>query len=337
VNLSSSNTGSLDATPDCLCPIVPVHSPGTTCDHLPSFSLLPAGLDDTESPRPPPTHVSSFSSSQSPKTWTYHATTDDDRREALRLIADGVTQQRPFAVRCIVLHPAVLSIIVFVMTILLRYAYRRPRNVPVVIAVGAVCLAGALIAMHRATCGYLRLAETVGTLAWLKEGLFLRHHRGDGGTGGGGSKHHHHNSLPGEDEILLTKYGDEIVGVLVLRTARTNALTSGAPSANGVRVLRRRHSNSISSSSFSSGRLTGVIRAWTVKRPYRRRGIGRMLLESAVSVCRVRRLDGPIFAEEHNAHATRLLPWIFNKGFQKREEWARSLLRDVIEGERKIG
>lgn len=60
-----------------------------------------------------------------------------------------------------------------------------------------------------------------------------------------------------------------------------------------------------------------------------------MLLESAVSICRVRRLDGPIFAEEHHALATKLLPWIFNKGFEKQEEWARSLLREVIEGERK--
>ncbi|KAL1981593.1 hypothetical protein VTN96DRAFT_2417 [Rasamsonia emersonii] len=328
---SFSNSGSLATTPDCLYPVTPLHPPSTTGD-LPSLASLPSDPEDADLTHSP-THISS---SQSP-TWTYHATTDDDRREALRLIADSVAQQRWFAVRCIVFHPAVLCLALFVLTILVRYAYYHPGTAPIVAAIGAACLAGALIAIYRMTYGYLQLAETVSTFAWLKEGLWSRNNHGDGGAGSaGGAKHHHHHHhlLPAEDEILLTKYGDEIVGVLVLRTARTNALTSGAPSANGIRALRRRQSNSFSS---MSGRLTGVIRAWTVKRPYRRRGIGRMLLESAVSICRVRRLDGPIFAEEHHAHAVKLLPWFFNKGFEKQEEWARSLLREVIEGERKTG
>jgi hypothetical protein len=231
----------------------------------------------------------------------------------------------------------VLAFAFFVLTFLVHSAYRRPsKNVPFVVVIGTTCMVAALIAIHRATRGYLKLAEIVQTPAWLKKGLYLRnnhnnHHGGDGSAGGSKNHNHRRNSLIPEDEILLTKYHDEIVGVLVLRTARTNALTSGAPSANGMRALRHRHSNS-----SSSGRLTGVIRAWAVKPTYRYRGIGIGLLESAVSICRTRRLDGPIFADErlHSAHVPgfRMLPWPFNGEFQKSEDWAGGLLREVIEG-----
>lgn len=229
---------------------------------------------------------------------------------------------------------------------------------------GSISLIAAFVIVERATRTYLTMASAVGDLAWLREGPYHnnKHHhhhhnrnRNHHGSAGGSSKHSHHNSMPLEDEILITKdhHGD-VVAALVLRTARTNALTSGAPSANGMRALRHRHSNSnstsssSSSSSFSSssssspsssGRLTGVIRAWTVAKPYRQQGLGRELLESAVSICRVRRLDGPIFADHDHerlcsAHASglRTLWWPFNGGFALVEERAKEGLKAVIEG-----
>lgn len=288
-------------------------------------------------PPSPTTTSTSNKSLASPLIWTYHASTDDDRSEALRLIADSIVQQRLLAVRSILLHPAVLTLSLLILTILVRSAYRNPlTNGPVVSVIGAMLVAAALIALHRATRRYMTLAEIVRNPCWLKEGLYLRNNHGGGDGSAGGFKNHNHRrgSLMPEDEILLTKYHDEIVGVLVLRTARTNALTSGAPSANGRRALRHRHSNS---NNASVGRLTGVIRAWTVTPSHRYRGIGIGLLESAVSICRTRRLDGPIFADErlHSAHIPgfRMLPWPFNADFQKMEDWATGLLRDVIEGQ----
>lgn len=287
---------------------------------------------------PSPTSISLSKSLDSPLIWTYHASTDDDRNEALRLIADSVVQQRLLAVRSIFFHPAVLTLTLLFLTLLVRSAYRNPvANGPFVSVVGTIFVAAALIAIHRATRRYMALANTVRNPTWFKEGLYQRNNHGNGDGSAGGSKNQNHNhrrnSLMPEDEILLTKYCDEIVGVLVLRTARTNALTSGAPSANGMRALRHRHSNS---NSASSGRLTGVIRAWAVNPTHRYRGIGIGLLESAVSICRTRRLDGPIFADEslHSAHVPglRMLPWPFNGNFQKMEDWAVGLLRDVIEG-----
>lgn len=303
--------------------------------------LAPSGfIDDLEDP-PSPTDTSTTSSTQSfaaPTTWTYHATTEDDRQAALQLIAESIREQRSLAIRSIFLHPAVLAVTLLTLTIFIRCALHAPQQRgPVVCCIGAGLLIAALIAAERATRNYLTLASAVGESTWLREGLYQQPQQRSNNNNGsaGGSKHHHshshHNSMPLEDEVLIIKDQDEIVGALILRTARTNALSSGAPSANGMRALRHRHSNSI-----TSGRLTGVIRAWAVKPTHRQRGLGLTLLESAVSICRTRRLDGPIFADEqlHSAHMPGLktLSWPFNAGFEQIEEQAKDCLKGVIEG-----
>ncbi|EED23282.1 conserved hypothetical protein [Talaromyces stipitatus ATCC 10500] len=313
-------------------------------------STLSSGFgDDLEDP-PSPTDTSTTSTTHSfpaPTTWTYHASTEDDRRAALKLIAESIREQRSLAIRSILLHPAVLTVTFLLFTVLIRCVLHAPqKRAPVACCIGAGILIIALLAAERATRKYVTLASTVGDSTWLREGLYQQQQQPpqqqqqrnnhNNGTAGGSKHHHshshsHHNSMPLEDEILVTKDHDEVVGALVLRTARTNALSSGAPSANGMRALRHRHSNS-----STSGRLTGVIRAWTVKSTHRQRGLGLSLLESAVSICRVRRLDGPIFADEqlHSAHipGLRTLCWPFNAGFEKVEEQAKDCLKGVIEG-----
>lgn len=312
-----------------------------------SNELTPSGFaDDLEDP-PSPTDTSTTSTTQSfaaPTTWTYHATTEDDRQAALKLIAESIREQRSLAIRSILLHPAVLAVAFLILTIIFRCALHAPQQrAPVACCVGIGILVAALIAVERTTKKFLTLASTVGDSMWLREGLYQQQQQqqqrnSNNGTAGGSKSQHSHShshsrrdSLPLEDEIIITKDHDQIVGALVLRTARTNALSSGAPSANGMRALRHRHSNS-----STSGRLTGVIRAWAVKSTHRQRGMGLTLLESAVSICRVRRLDGPIFADEqlHSAHipALRTLCWPFNSGFEKVEEQAKDCLKGVIEG-----
>lgn len=304
-----------------------------------SNDLTPSSgfADDLEDP-PSPTDTSTTSTTQSfstPTTWTYHATTEDDRQAALQLIAESIREQRSIAIRSILLHPAVLAVVFVLLTIIIRCALHAPqKRVPVVCCIGTGILIAALLAAERATRKYITLASAVGDSTWLREGLYQQHRNNNNGPAGGSKHHHshsHHNSMSLEDEILITKDHDQVVAALVLRTARTNALSSGAPSANGMRALRHRHSNS-----STSGRLTGVIRAWTVKSTHRQRGMGLTLLESAVSICRVRRLDGPIFADEqlHSAHipGLRTLCWPFNAGFEKVEQQAKDCLKGMIEG-----
>lgn len=252
------------------------------------------------------------------------------------MIAESIREQRSLAIRSILLHPAILAVAFLILTIIIRCALHAPQQrAPVTCCIGTGILIAALIAVERATRKYITLASAVGDSTWLREGLYQQRNNNNGPAGGSKHSHSHshsrRDSMPLEDEILITKDHDQVVGALVLRTARTNALSSGAPSANGMRALRHRHSNS-----STSGRLTGVIRAWTVKSTHRQRGLGLTLLESAVSICRVRRLDGPIFADEqlHSAHipGLRALCWPFNAGFEKVEEQAKDCLKGVIEG-----
>ncbi|CAL3968330.1 unnamed protein product [Diplocarpon coronariae] len=109
-----------------------------------------------------------------------------------------------------------------------------------------------------------------------------------------------------EDVILGSRYGEELIGALVLRLER-----------NGKRA--------------KGGR--GVIRAWTVGARYRGNGVGTELLEQAVKVTRKRlgRDSRVGFAAGH-ANSEMVLPGLFNAGFRRREMLAGRMLRDVVAG-----
>lgn len=250
----------------------------------------------------------------------------------MRLVSNGVAEQRQLATRCIVLHPAILTVTLFLLGLGLRWAYYFPnlrRILPALFLFTVLVTTCTLLVLHHATRGYLHHAEKVGTVAWLREGL----RRGRSNSNNNSSKNNH---LPPEDDIIIAQNGnDEVIGCLVLRTARTNALNEGHPSANGARAWRSHHRHSGSFSSYTSptsaGRLTGVIRAWTVNPSYRHKGAGLALMEEAVAICRARRLDGPIFADDH-ANSQRYLPRIFNRAFEAQDQRARGVLMKVIEG-----
>ncbi|GFF86846.1 hypothetical protein IFM53868_04947 [Aspergillus udagawae] len=103
-----------------------------------------------------------------------------------------------------------------------------------------------------------------------------------------------------EQEVLVTKFGERIIAAIVLR---------GVPADE-------------------KGKVTGVIRAWTVERRYRGKGVGVGLLEEAVGLCREKGWEGPEFDDEH-ANAKRVLPGLFNGRFERREKWARKVLEAV--------
>ncbi|KAI5283264.1 hypothetical protein KEM55_001663, partial [Ascosphaera atra] len=123
------------------------------------------------------------------------------------------------------------------------------------------------------------------------------------------------------DEVLVTQVGDEVVGAVVFRIAKTEPSTP-RPTFSSRHHRSPRHK--------SSARWTAIIRAWSVKHEYQHRGIGTALLEETVRIAKLRGLDGPIFAEDH-ANSQMILPGIFNSQFRNRERWARALLEYVIE------
>lgn len=130
----------------------------------------------------------------------------------------------------------------------------------------------------------------------------------------------------GDDTVLVTKFGDEIIGTVVLGWEK------------GEKGSRRKRSGK------------GIVRAWTVRLRYRHKGIGRALLEEAVKIVGEKGGDGIEFAEDH---ASELLKWrtpimvgdvltyadshrilkpnFFNKAFDKKDQEARELLQEIVD------
>ena len=150
-----------------------------------------------------------------------------------------------------------------------------------------------LLSVRWASGGYIDLAEDVGTWKWFDRG----------------------GTLGTEDDIILSKFGEEAIGTLILRGAKSDDCSNVASSR------KKKQSNQ---------GLKGVVRAWTVKNRYRRKGMGRGLLEEAVKVCAERGWSAPAFADDH-ANSGRVLPGIFNGGFDRREKKARDMLEKVVE------
>ncbi|PGH14123.1 hypothetical protein AJ79_03240 [Helicocarpus griseus UAMH5409] len=234
-----------------------------------------------------------------PPLTTFSATKEEDILSALSLVSESVAQQRQIAAKCIIFHPAVLAASIMTFLTIGKLLYTgSPSDLVLMLALWSACGLFAVLTIRYMVKGYTALAERVGNWSWLSE-----------------------SSVNGvsqrRDEILVTKFGDDIVAVLVLRIAKTVTNT-------GIPGMRPR-----SSRRKSSARWTGIIRAWSVKQSERHRGVGTRLLEEAVAYCRLRSLDGPVFADDH-ANAAQVLPGVFHGKFVEHDRWARRFLERVI-------
>jgi hypothetical protein len=255
-----------------------------------------------------------------PALTSYPAVAEDERIAALRLIADSVAQQSQIGAKAIIFHPATLAAAVVVLAVVYKFLYTARNDVAIVATTWVGCVMAGLVAVRGATSGYLELAERTGTWAWLQEGRSQQHQ----------------DEEEEDDIILVTKYGTEIIGALVLRVERDRSRavlkhhlsSSSTSSRKPTRPHRSGPNGRGASTAVSSSTPLGVIRAWTVKRRYRRKGIGASLLEEAVSVCRTKDWDGPVFADSH-AMSARLLPRMFTSDFDQMERRACSMLDKV--------
>lgn len=211
-----------------------------------------------------------------PELSTYVATDADEILSAHRLVADSVAQQRQIAGRAIIFHPVWLGAMVAVIAVVYKMLYHDSSDLPLIATTSAGCVMAGLTVVRVFTGGFIDHAEHVGTRAWLED------KEGEGQ----------------EQEVLVTKFGEQIIGALIVK---------------GVREGRKVH---------------GVIRAWTVRQKYRGKGVGSGLLEEAIQLCQKRRWKGPEFDEEH-ANAKRVLPSLFNGPFERRERRARGALEKL--------
>jgi GNAT superfamily N-acetyltransferase len=180
---------------------------------------------------------------------TYTAESEDDRVDGLRLVADSVAQQRQLASKILIFHPINLAAFFLVIAVAAQRLYTDTDSLYLIATtVGGLTMAF-LVAVRWATARYLALAEEINW-EWL-----------------------------GEDKLIVVKWGEEVIGSLVLGWADNDA-------AKKPRGGRRRRGKA-------------VVRAWTVRTKYRGKGVGEGLLEEAVKVAGERGADGILFEADH--------------------------------------
>ncbi len=319
-------------------------SPASSTAHLPisaspPFESLPStpnsfhpsnlppitSASPTETCLLPPPEPSSFSTTTnnndllSPITTT-QALDPETQTTALDLISDSVAQQRQVASNAVIFNPITLVLYIAIVAIIHRTFYRgRTGDLAIVLtAVAGVTVAG-LLTVRWMVDGYLAEAETVRTWSWLRDG--------------DGYDDYNHNKTA----VLITKSGDEVIAALVISGVAdaNSSLKSSSGGGNGGAGKKGHRSNHIGGGGGGGAGASGtaktkaVIRAWTVRQKYRRQGVGPALLEEAAKLCRDKGWSGPVFAHDH-AHSARVLPALFNAGFEARESRARDMLERVV-------
>jgi len=225
-----------------------------------------------------------------------------DKAAALKLVADSIAQQRQQAASNAIFHPIPFASLLAVLAAVYRYSptftqYEHDIGTTLMLAGGIIM--AYLIAIRSFTSGYIRAAEAINW-DWLQQ------------------------FESGEEDIIIgTRFGREIIGATVLRIERPRPGSSDSGGA-------KRHRARGSLSSFKGPGGKGVIRAWTVRLRYRRRGVGGDMLAEAVRITRERcGKDAEVgFAKEH-ANSVMVLPEMFNKSFRKGEMRAARALEGV--------
>lgn len=223
-----------------------------------------------------------------PPLTTAALTSTADQVAALKLVADSIAQQRQLAAKAIISHPATIAAYILIIAIVARCMYRSSEDIPLIVTTCAGITMTLLVGVRSCVSGYIDLAEELSA-------SFVEN---DGGE---------------PDIIIGSRYGESLIGALVLRVER-NGNGCGKKKSKGGKPGGK-----------------GIVRAWTTKRKYRGAGVGTELLEEAVRLTRERLGNAAEmgFAAEH-ANSQMILPEMFNWGFRKREAKAARALEAVV-------
>ncbi|KAF2771456.1 hypothetical protein EJ03DRAFT_325510 [Teratosphaeria nubilosa] len=211
-----------------------------------------------------------------PELTTCKPTDTEERIDALNLVADSIAQQRQTANNHLISHPLNLAAVVAVIAITGRYMWETYHDYYYTGMTGIGLVMVFFAFLGYATKDYLFAAEDI-TWNWL-----------------------------GDGEIIITKFGKEVIGALVIDWV------SGESRQKRKKAWR------------------GEIKGWTVKLRYRKKGVGTALLEEAIKEAKQKGAETIEFAEDH-ANSKRFLPAMFNGPFNRRERWAREKLQELQE------
>lgn len=215
-------------------------------------------------------------------------TEESDKVSALKLVADSIAQQRQAASRAVIFHPFTIAAYVLILGIISKYMYKQRDDIGILVTTCAGATMAGLVGIRGLTAGYIHLAEE---LTWKFS----------------------ENEDNEEDIFIGSRYGEEVIGALILRLERNG--NAGNPK-------KRRASK--------GGK--GIIRAWTVRMRYRGTGVGIELLEEAVRVSREKLGNSAEmgFAAEH-ANSKMILPDMYNGVFRRGELKATMALDRALE------
>ena len=193
---------------------------------------------------------------------THQAGTTAEKTTALKLIADSVAQQRQTAAKSILLHQYALATLILILAL---QSYWLSPIALLTTAAGTIMIE--LVAVRYVTRGYIFAAETINWNWLLESPPLASHSRSNSNSSNNGHRRGRSNTTE-EPVVMMTKWGDEIIGALVIRVSK-----------------RERK---------------GYVRAWTVLRRYRGKGVGRGLLEEGVArVMGKAGVKGVQFEDEH--------------------------------------
>jgi hypothetical protein len=200
-------------------------------------------------------------------------TQPSEKKDALKLVVDSVAQQRQTASRALIFHPIALSIFTAVLAIA-HYGANVGKDITTMITIYPGIVITYLVAIRYFTSAYIRIAEETDWLNWLK-------------------------SSDVEDSIIGARFGDEIIGAVILRLNKSDN--------------------------------TALIRGWTTKSRYRRRGLGGDVLRESIKIAK-RALGRDCTVEFAADHANSHMPFytIFNGPFLARQASAKKALAAAV-------
>ncbi|KJR85752.1 acetyltransferase, GNAT family [Sporothrix schenckii 1099-18] len=240
-----------------------------------------------------------------------------DKVDALQLVADSIAQQRQTSSRSMVFHPLSLAGLAAGLGIAYKLNPRPDLGMTMTLLSGVVMTY--LLSIRYFSAQYIPMAESL-KWDWIVP-------KNDDGKVEPGAE---------EDTVIGARYGEEMIGALVLRLVPPAADEQGlstsaaAPPPNTSRKKNNNKASQAASDSHVKGG-HGVIRAWTTRLRYRRRGIGGDLLQEAIQVTRERcgKDANVVFAEAH-ANSVMVVPEMFNGPFRKVEQWAVGALERAL-------
>ena len=243
-----------------------------------------------------------------------------DKVDALQLLADSVAQQRQTASRSLVFHPLNLAGLAAGVGIAYQFTPRHDLGVMLTVMSGVVM--SYLAAIRYFSSPYIFAAEKLNW-EWLRPSS-------------------EDEKVEQElDTIIGARYGDAMIGTLVLRLegpkaptkktslSATGSSTGSSTAAASLKKPATRSSTAGSANITSGGH--GYVRGWTTKLRYRRRGVGGDLLQEALRVTRERcGKDAEIsFAADHANH-TLVFHDMYNGPFHKAERIAAKALEKTL-------